>query len=358
MDFVLKPWSFLLVTLAGWINRQQLEVIEYLKEENRVLKDRLGGKRIRFTDKERRRLAVRAKALGRQALHELETLVTPNTLLGWHRRLVAKKYDGSARRGPGRPVTPGEIRRLVIDMATDNRTWGYTRIVGALRNLGHNIARTTVANILCQAGLEPAPERIHKTSWTEFIRAHWEVLAACDFFTVEVWGLAGLVRHHVFFVIHLSTRQVEIAGISSDANGKWMAQIARNLTDCMGGFLLNARYLIHDRDPLFTTHFGAILKTADVDAIRLPAKSPNLNAFAERFVLSIKSECLNRMVFFSQTQLRHAIGEYVAHYHLERNHQGLGNRLLTQQLAANTDGEIVCHRRLGGMLRYYHRRAA
>ena len=260
--------------------------------------------------------------------------------------------------GPGRPVTRGEIRRLVIDMATDNRTWGYTRIVGALRNLGHNIARTTVANILCQAGLEPAPERINKTSWTEFIRAHWEVLAACDFFTVEVWGLAGLVRHHVFFVIHLSSRQVEIAGISSDANGKWMAQIARNLTDCMGGFLLNARYLIHDRDPLFTTHFQAILKTADVESVRLPPKSPNLNAFAERFVLSIKSECLNRMVFFSEAQLRHAIGEYVAHYHLERNHQGLGNRLLTQQLAANTDGEIVCHRRLGGMLRYYHRRAA
>ena len=183
------------------------------------------------------------------------------------------------------------------------------------------------------------------------------MLAATDFLTVEVWQPTGLVRFYVLFVIDLATRHVHIAGISSGPNGNWMAQIARHLTG-WDDFLSNKRYLIHDRDPLFTKQFRDILKASDVESIRLPPKSPNLNSFAERFVLSIKSECLNRMIFFSEAQLHCAIKEYLAHYHLERNHQGVGHKLLKGRAAANSDGAIVCHQRLGGMLKYYSREAA
>ena len=162
---------------------QQRDVIDYLQAENRVLREQLAPRRLRFTDVQRRRLAAKAKALGRRALGEMETLVTPDTLLAWHRHLIARKYDGSRRRGPGRPPVMEEIRQLIVQMATENRNWGYTRIRGALANLGHDVARGTIANVLRRHGLEPAPDRTKRTTWREFLAAHWDVLAAADFFT-------------------------------------------------------------------------------------------------------------------------------------------------------------------------------
>jgi transposase InsO family protein len=242
-------------------------------------------------------------------------------------------------------------------MATENPSWGYLRITGALANLGHIVARTTVANVLDRHGLSPAPDR--KTTWRQFLSAHGDVLAATDFLTVEVWRPFGLVRYHVMFIIALATRRVHIAGIIAGPHGTWMHQVARNLTDAFDGFLLGKRYLIMDRDPLFTRAFRETLKTAGVKPVRLPARSPNLNAFAERFVLSIKSECLDRMILFSEAQIRRAVLEYVTHYHEERPHQGLENRLITASTtAANTDGEVQRRARLGGLLSYYHREAA
>ena len=172
MRFAIDPFRLLLISLAGWLNEQQQDVIGYLQEENRVLREQLGGKRLRFNDDQRRRLAVRAKQLGWRMLNELTTIVTPATLLGWHRRLIARKYDGSQRRGPGRPRLQDEIQRLVVRMATENRDWGYRRIQGALANLGHEVARSTIANILREHGLEPAPERHAKTTWKEFLSRH------------------------------------------------------------------------------------------------------------------------------------------------------------------------------------------
>jgi putative transposase len=155
---------FVLVALAGWINQQQRNVIDFLQEENRTLREQLGTGRLRFTDDQRRRLAAKAKILGRRALRDIATIVSPDTLLAWHRRLIAQQYDGSARRGPGRPPVPTEIRALIMRMATENRTWGYTRIQGALANLNHEVGRGTIANILREHGLEPAPERAKKTT--------------------------------------------------------------------------------------------------------------------------------------------------------------------------------------------------
>ena len=183
----LDPFRFLIISLAGWVNEQQQYAIDYLREENRVLRAQLGSRRLRLTDAQRRSLAARAVLLGRKILSDVATIVTPATLLNWHRRLIARKYDGSVQRGPGRPGTAKQIEDLVIRMAKENRDWGYLRIQGALANLGHQIARSTIADILKRHGIEPAPGRIRKTSWKEFLAQHWELLVAADFFTVEVW---------------------------------------------------------------------------------------------------------------------------------------------------------------------------
>jgi hypothetical protein len=187
------------IALAGWINRRQQTVIDYLIEESRVLKDQLEGRRLRFTDEQRIRLAVKAKVLGRRALDELETLVTPDTLLAWHRKLIAQKWT-YARKGPGRPRVTLEITDLVLRMARENDSWGYDRIQGALANLGHIIAPNTVKNILRRHGIDPAPERRKHTSWKTFLKTHWDVMAATDFFTVEVWTPRGLVTYYVLFM--------------------------------------------------------------------------------------------------------------------------------------------------------------
>ena len=182
----LNPFSFLVISIGGWINQRQQQVVEYLIEENRVLREQIGKRRMRFSDNQRCRLAARAKKLSRKVLRQIATIVTPETLLAWHRKLIAKKYDGSAHRTPGRPPTASELSNLVVRIAEENRTWGYLRIRGAMANLGHVLARTTIANILKRHGIEPAPERSRRTTWKEFLNRHWDQIVATDFFTVEV----------------------------------------------------------------------------------------------------------------------------------------------------------------------------
>ena len=271
--------SFFLLSLAGWINRNQQNVIEYLQEEVNVLKEQL-GKKPRFNDYQRRRLATKAKKIGLQRLKEIAAIATPRTLLDWHQRLIARKYDGSAKRSPGRPFTAAGVCELILRMAAENRTWGYTRIQGVLQNLGHEIGRGTIAKVLKEAGVDPAPDRQKRTTWKEFLRTHWAVLAAADFFSVEVWTALGLVRYHVFFVIRLDTREVHIAGIIPAPHGPWMKQMARNLTDALDGFMSGCRYLIHDRGSVFSEDFRMILQAVGIESVRLPARSPNLNNHA------------------------------------------------------------------------------
>ena len=280
-----------------------------------MLHKQLADKRLRFRDDQRRRLAAKAKELSRKLLAEVATIVTPETLLAWHRRLIAQKYDGTANRGPGRPRKAAEIEALIVRMVEENRDWGYRRIQRALLNRGHAIARSTIAEILERRGIEPAPERMRKTTWKEFLRRHWELIAAIDFFTVEVWTGRGLQRFVVPFYMELSTRKVEIAGIALVANGLWMSQIARNLTDPEQGVLTGKRNLIHDRDPLFNAEFLGLIAGAGVQSVKLPLRSPSLNPHAERFVRTIKESCLNQMIFFGESSLRIAVQNFVAHYH-------------------------------------------
>ena len=351
------PLQMFVLMLAGWVNEQHRAVNAYLTEENRVLRELHGKKRLRFTDDQRRRLAAKGKSLGRRGLREFSSIVTPDTILRWHRELIARKYDGSLMRGPGRPAIANEIRALAVRMASENEGWGYTRIVGELSKLGHRVSRSTVRRILKEHGIGPAPERLPHMPWSKFLKAHWAALAAADFFTIEVWTKIGLVRYLVFFVIDLPTRRVEIAGIAPVPNGLWMRQVARNLIDDVGGFLRGKGFLIHDRDPLYTREFRALLSHAGVTSVRLPSRSPNLNAYAERFVLSIKSECLDRMVLIGERHLRKAVGTYVEHYHLERPHQGLGNRPI-EGVPKPSAGVVLRRERLGGILSHYYRNAA
>ncbi len=255
--------------------------MDYLREENRVLREQLGSGRLRFTDDQRRRLAAKAKLVGRRGLAHVAGIATPDTLLAWHRKLIAEKYDGSAKRGPGRPRIVGELEELVVRMAQENRNWGYRRILGAMSNLGHKLARGTIANILRKHGIEPAPERIRKTTWKEFLSQHWELIMAADFFTVEVWTGRGLVTHYLLFVISLADRVVKVAGITTRPDEAWMLQKARNLTDCAGGALQGKQYLIIDRDTKYSEQFRRMIRDNGTKVIRLPPMSPNLNLISD-----------------------------------------------------------------------------
>ncbi len=351
----------LIAMVAGWIQRHQQQVITYLQEENRILKAQRGGRPLRFTDTERRRLAALAHPLGRQRLKEITAIATPDTLLRWYQRLIAQKFDSSTQRQQlGRPRVAEEVEQLVMRMAEENPSWGYRRIQGALANLGHHIDKTTVRNILRRHHMEPAPQRQKAgMSWTQFLKMHWEVLAATDFFTVEVATCHGLVTYYVLIVMELATRRVQVAGITPHPTAAFMQQCARQLTDPFEGFLGGKRYLIHDRDTKFTRAFDGLLKDSGVEPIVLPPRSPNLNAHCERFVRSIKEEALDQMVMLGEQALSYAIHQYLAHYHTERNHQGLDNQLIVREGAGGGQtSPVVRRKRLGGLLSYYHREAA
>ncbi|MEO0478722.1 MAG: integrase core domain-containing protein [Planctomycetota bacterium] len=351
----LFPLRLLLATFGGWVNRHQADAIAYLIEENRVLKEQLGGRRPRLTDDQRRRLAAKGQRLGRPALFRIATIVTPDTILRWHRRLITLKHTFPSRR-VGRPGLMQEIRALIARMAEDNPRWGYCRIQGELKKVGHRVARSTIAKTLKDHGVPPTNRRT--TSWRTFLSAHEDAIAATDFFTTEVWTRRGLVTHYVLFVIDHATRAVEIVGCTTRPDAAFMAQIARNLTDLEDGALRRKRFLVLDRDSKFTAQFHRILGDAGVTTVRTAFQAPNMNAIAERFIGSLKRECLDQLILFGEDHLRRVLREYVAHYNTERPHQGIGNEPITRRVDGSANsGPIVEHERLDGLLRSYSRAA-
>jgi putative transposase len=341
------------------VDQELLAQKEYLAAENRILKARLKG-RLKLSDAERATLGEIGHRLGRKILSEVASVAQPDTILAWYRKLVARKFDGSkARRSPGRPRIKREVEQLIVRMAKENRDWGYDRIAGALANLGYEVCDQTVGNVLQRHGLPPAPERKRTTTWSAFIRIHLALLAGTDFFTAEVLTLHGLVTYYVLFFIHLESRRVDIAGVTVHPDERWMRQIARNMTMEGYGALRDCRYLLHDRDTKYTQSFRAIIASGGVEPLVLPARSPNLNAYAERWVRSVKEECLSKVILFGERSLRRALSEYVELFHAERNHQGRGNVLLFPRgTNIRRDGPVRCRERLAGLLRYYHQEAA
>ena len=273
----------LLAYVTGTVNQELPLRNEYLAAENRILRGQIKG-RLLLSDGEKVTLAEIAHCLRRMALEDVATIAKPDTILGWYRKLIANKFDGPKwRRSIGRPKVDQEAERLVLQMARENPSWGYDRIVGALANLGHRLSDQTVGNVLRRHGISPAPKRRQSVSWKSFIRSHRDVLVGMDFFTTEVLTLKGLTTYYVLFFIHLETRRVNLAGFTPYPDQEWMEQQARNMTMEEWGRLRGCRYLLHDRDAKFCKSFRDLIKTGSVNPLRLPARSPNLNSYAERW---------------------------------------------------------------------------
>jgi hypothetical protein len=353
-----NTWARLLAYVTGLVNQHLLLQCEYLIAENRVLRSHLPIK-LRLSDPERRTLAEIGKRLGRKLLADVACVAKPETILAWYRRLIASKFDGSKQRSyAGRPSLAPDIETLIVRMAQENSSWGYDRIAGALTNLGYHVSDQTIGNVLKGHGVPPAPKRSQTTTWKDFISAHMAVLAGADFFTVEVLTCRGLATYFVLFFLHFETRRVSIAGITRHPTEAWITQMARNAVDDTSGALRPCRYVLHDRDTKFCSVFGDVLASEGLHCLKLPPRSPNLNAFAERWVRSVKEECLSQLILFGERSLRRVLTDFAAHYHGERNHQGKGNALLFPAPTTNASRRSVyCRKRLGGLLRYYCRAA-
>lgn len=347
----------LLAYVTGLVNQELVLQVEYLAAENRILRARVPA-RLRLSNEERSKLAEIGKRLGRKGLAKVAQVAKPETILGWFRKLVAQKFDGSKHRScPGRPRIAAEVEALIVQMARENSGWGYDRIAGALANVGHEISDQTVGNVLRRYGIAPAPKRSRTSNWKDFIASHMAVLSGMDFFTAEVLTWKGPATYYILFAIQLETRRVTLAGITRHPTEEWMQQVARNLTDAESGALHGQRYLLHDRDTKFCAGFRSILRAGGVEPLRLPPSSPDLNAFAERWVRSVKQECLSKLILFGEASLRRALNEYIVHFHRERNHQGKGNILLFPEPteSSRSGNRVECRQRLGGLLRYYAR---
>ncbi|MBF0121608.1 MAG: transposase [Desulfobacterales bacterium] len=300
-----------------------------------------------------------------KALKDVANIVNPETILKWYRELISKKFDGTKNRkgNGGQNKIAAEVEELILRFARENPSWGYDRIVGALSNLGYKVSDQTVGNILKKHGIPTAPDRDRDNKWADFIKSHQDILCGCDFFTTEVITPKGLVTYYILFFVHLASRLVYIAGATPNPDEFWMKQIARNITMDGWGFLkeCGCKYLIHDRDSKFCESFLKIIQDAGVKTLRLPIKSPNLNAIAERWIRSTKFECISRLLFFGEQSLINALRNFSAHYHEERNLQGKGNVLLfpaDDYDSENKIGDIKCRERIGGILKYYYREAA
>jgi len=345
----------LFVLLATATDRQLAKYVEYLKAENRVLRDRL-PKRITLTPRERNRLVKAGRPLG-SAIKDLITIVSPRTFLRWAKG--SRHTPNHRTRRPGRPRTAESIRDLVLRIASETG-WGYTRILGELKKLGiQSVSRSTVVGMLKEAGLDPGPRR-GEGSWSDFLRRHAATIWACDFVTKKVWTVRGPVDLFVLVFLHLGSRRVHVAGISANPTQEWVAQQARNVAMRWDSATDRPQHLIRDMDTKFGGGFDAVMASEGVRVIRVGPRAPNLNAHCERWIQSLRHECLDHFVVFGESHLRHVVNEYVAHYLDERPHQSLGNRppCGTGPPPGKGSAEsVVCQQRLGGLLKHYRRAA-
>ena len=278
--------------------------------------------------------------------------MTPQTLLRWHRELVRRKW-AQPRPGRGRPPTDGRARKLVLRFARENPRWGYPRIAGELLKLGLRVSPSTVRRILLAAGSGPAP-RCSGTSWQQFLRQQAASMLACDFFTVETISLR---RIYVLIFIELESRRVHLAGCTTNPTGAWVTQQARNLS--FTGVFERMRFLIHDRDSKFTAPFNEVFRSEGFTVIHTPLRAPQANAYAERYVSTVRTECLDWLLILGRRQLEPVLRIYIQHYNRERPHRGLA--LATPappELNTAPSGDIRRRDRLGGLLHEYYRAAA
>jgi len=357
-----------IATVARLLCRELTLQNEYLRLENRTLKDKVSG-RIRFTEEERRSLMEAALAMGRSLMKEVVSIVKPETILAWQRRLEQKKWDYSERRrrGPGRPRTPEHIAALVCRLAREN-LWGYQRLRGELLKLRVILSKGCIADILRRNGLPPAPQRAGLT-WQQFLSRHAEVMLCADLFTKEVWTLSGLRTAYVLFVLHLGTRRILLAEATFSPHGQWMGQMARNLLMSCEDLEIAPRFVVHDRDKLLIWDFDAVLIGAEAKVVKTPFRAPDANAHAERWVRSVTEECLDHLILFGLGSLQRTLQIYRDFFNGHRPHQGIGNQIpecqangavaLDRADSIRDRGMTVeCEQFLGRLLNSYYRKAA
>ncbi len=359
MNRILAPVFYLL----GWSKQPELRrMVEFLKEENRILRSKL-PRQVPVTPEERGRLVRLGKNLGIK-IRDLIGIVTYRTFLRWC-NLAKKGLVGKKAPKIGRPRTPVDIEGVIVQLARENRGWGYTRIIGMLKFLGlfKKIARNTIKNILLRNGFDPGPRR-GPGSWDEYLKIHLKTLWACDFVVKKILTKWGMVECFVLFFIHLGTRRVLLGGVTKYPDGPWMARQARNLCICAEELAEKPTILIRDGDKKFTEQFDAILQSEGIESKKLPAHSPNLNAYAERWVQSFKVECLDHFLVFGEEHLRYIAQEYTNFYNRLRPHQALGNEVLCDERPSPIDertfdpDKVKREPILGGLINHYAYKAA
>jgi putative transposase len=338
-----------------------LSQIDYLKKENKILRKNIDS--LKLTNTEREDLATLGLAirkLNKELFEQSINIVKPETILRWHRKFVARMFDSSKNRKnvTTKRITK-EIELAIVNIAREDVFAGYDKIVGYLEDLGISCSKTTIAKILKKHGVSPVPDRKEDYTWSQFIKAHLEVILACDFFTKEVWTCKGLVTYYIFVFIHLGTRKLYIQGITPYPSAYWSCNQAR-------GFLydvdtdnekVNLKYLIRDRGSQYTEEFDNIFKSLNMKV--KVTKYPQMNAYCERVIQSIQNECTDRLVFIGENSLKYSLKQYVLHYNEERHHQGIDNIIpFPSQKDKPLIGKVKCKTRLGGLLRSYYREVA
>jgi putative transposase len=324
---------------------------DYLRQENRILRSKLGT-RVPLTDQERR-LLVKYGLRIKSRLADVISIVKPETLLAWHRRMKKKKWTYGKSASSGRPRIDKQTEELVVKLAEEN-TWGYHRIAGEMKKLGHKLCPTTVKNILKKHGIPPVPFR-KGMSWKKFIQSHMDVLWATDFFTEEVWSMKGLVTYYVLFFIHLGSRRVHIAGFTPNPNYLWTSQQARNFSMLIDEIPERCRYIIHDRDSSFLP-FDQVIKSEGIKIVKTPPHTPMCNAFAERFVREAR-ETLNNIIPLGENHFQHVLKSIEQHHNRERPHQGIENVIPLQfdyPKEPVNPKRVLCRSSIGGLLNHYY----
>lgn len=346
-------WRILLTLLRGKsIDAELCDMLDYVIEENLTYR-RAHGPLRHLTNNERLRLSLLARKIARKNFDSICTIFKPETVIGWYRKILRESHTYKAVRSKGgRPSTHKEIEAKLVQIATENRFWGYGKLQGALKNAGHTVSKSTIKRILERNGIPPMKDRQKQSRWSEFIKANMDVLWAGDFAAVDVLTTFGVKTKYILFFIHYKTRHVHIGGITENPTGSWMRNVARQLVDCENGPLIGSKYLILDNDGTFQDGgFRSIIGSSGIEFVKIPVRSPDLNAYAERWIRSLREECLNHLILLRSRSLDYAVNQYVIHYNRERNHQGIGNRLVS----SSHKRQAV---RLGGLLRYYGRDAA
>ena len=349
MGWLVQP---LLFFLARCTRHQLIRQIEFLKAENEMLRKRVPKKRIWLKPEEKERLFTLGLPLGADIKHVL-TIVSYDTLRKWRRNKL-----GFIPRGPrGRPKKPDEIRQLVLKIARETG-WGYTRILGELRKLNVNdISRQTVVNILKENGYDPNSRR-GPGSWDELLKRHAETLWQCDFFSKRVFSRLGFPQLFAMVFLNVATRRVWVSPATQNPTEEWVKQQGRAFIEYAKANHLKVDLVTRDNDQIYKKGFDQVMTEAGVRVKRLALRAPNTNAYVERFIQSIQVECLDHFLVFGEKHFDYLVREYVEHYHEERPHQGLANRLVIRQPPPFANGEVKCGMRLGGLLRHYYRAAA